>query len=153
MNWTKSNIIDNVRPYLLVNVFYGQIQTHDLVVDQELHSVVVLQKGHELAVLTNFVFHVSHQGTQARFHAGVRIPEHATLQEVLLLRIFFQSEEELANVVFLGVNRGTKTFEYENGGEYVLEAAFFDGFYADRHKGHRFFLSTCKERTMSTHAI
>lgn len=58
-----------------------KVQTDDLVVDEQLHAVVILQESHQLTVLTNLVFDISHQRPQARLVAAVRVAQHATLHQ------------------------------------------------------------------------
>lgn len=56
-----------------------QVQTDDLVVDEQLHAVVILQESHQLTVLTNLVLDISHQRSQTWLVAAVRVAQHATL--------------------------------------------------------------------------
>ena len=55
--------------------------------------------------LTDLVLDISHEWPKAWLVATVRVAQHATLQEILLLWILLQGEEELSHiVVFLHVN-------------------------------------------------
>ena len=66
------------QPNLAINVTNGQIQTHDLVADEQFHARVVFQQGNQLAILTNFVLDVAHQRAETWFGAVVRIALHST---------------------------------------------------------------------------
>lgn len=64
-----------------------------------LHATVIFKKSHQVAVLADLVFDVPHQRTDAGLVAAVGVSWHATLQEVLLLRILFQRHKELCHLI------------------------------------------------------
>lgn len=71
------------------------------VVVTHLHAAVVLQQGHQVAVLADLVLDVPHEGPDARLVAAVGVARHAALEEVLLLRVFLQRHKELSHLVLL----------------------------------------------------
>lgn len=82
-------------PELAVDVAEGELEAHDLPVHEELHAVVVVEEGDELAVPADLVLHVLHQRTQPRRCRGVGIPQHPPLQEVFLRRVLLDVHAEL----------------------------------------------------------
>lgn len=68
----------------------------------------------------------------------------ADLQKVLLLRVFLQRQEELPNIVLLGINDWTKTLEDEHGRAKVIGRVLPYSGHAHAHKSFRFLFSTLK---------
>lgn len=71
-----------------------------------LHATVVLKQRNQVAVLTDLVLDVPHQGANAGLVAAVGVSWHAALQEVLLLRIFLQGHKELCHLILLLKHKG-----------------------------------------------
>ena len=82
-----------------------------------LHATVVFKQRHQVTVLADFVLDVPHQRTDARLVAAVGVSWHATLQEVLLLRILFQSHKELCHLILLLNERRKQKFQMKTNSQ------------------------------------